>query len=177
MLHRYSDLAELCVSWSYDPSEKDSNICFCATKTLAGALKRRPGPWLEAGCSAVGRPKKQPADRRTVSLSCRLTSAERLTLEHAAMRAGMSASDYVRKLVLSGKVIVRENRRLDHASFDQLRRIGVNLNQLTRVANRTGNVPDEITQAVLAVERFIARELASGADSARRVMPDESDGS
>lgn len=124
----------------------------------------------------MGRPKKQPADRRTISLSCRLTEAERLVIEQAATRAGMSASDYVRKQLLSGKVIVRETRRLDHAAFDQLRRIGVNLNQLTRIANRTGKIPYEIAKLSAAIERLIVRELAPGSSVAEgRAPPVEGD--
>lgn len=105
------------------------------------------------------RPQKEPASRRTVCLSCRLTQAERLAIEQAALRAGLSASDYLRKLLLTGKVVVRENRSLDYATFDQLRRIGVNLNQLTRVANRTGNIPVELPEALALVERFVVRAL------------------
>ncbi|TIQ08754.1 MAG: MobC family plasmid mobilization relaxosome protein [Mesorhizobium sp.] len=114
------------------------------------------------GLLAMARPKKEPAERRAALLSCRLTSAERLAIEQAALRAGLSASEYMRRLLLAGKVIVRENRRLDHATYDQLRRIGVNLNQLTRVANRTGQIPAQIDEAVAAVARFIARELGGG---------------
>ncbi|MCV0381727.1 plasmid mobilization relaxosome protein MobC [Nitratireductor sp.] len=113
----------------------------------------------------MARPKKQPADRRTISLSCRLTEAERLIIEQAAIRAGLSASDYVRKQLLTGKVIVRENRSLDHAAYDQLRRIGVNLNQLTRIANRTGNLPRELASLTAEIERLIVREIAPGASA------------
>lgn len=119
----------------------------------------------------MGRPKKQPAERRTISLSCRLTEAERLIIEQAAIGAGLSASDYVRRQLLTGKVIVRENRSLDHATFDQLRRIGVNLNQLTRIANRTGNIPYEIAKVAAAIEQLIVRELAPDSAPAESKMP------
>lgn len=107
----------------------------------------------------MARPKKQPAERRTVSLSCRLTWPERLLIETAAAQAGLSLCEYVRQQVLAGKVTVRQNRALDHGVFDELRRIGVNLNQLTRLAHQTGKIPSEIAQAAAAVERVIIRHL------------------
>lgn len=128
----------------------------------------------------MARPKKQPAERRTVSLSCRLTQAERLKIEQEAIRAGMSASDYIRKLLLSGKLIIRENRKLDYRTYDQLRRIGVNLNQLTRLANRTGKIPYELERVSAAVEALIVRELGSEgggtSPAADGGKPSESDG-
>lgn len=107
----------------------------------------------------MARPKKQPAERRTISLSCRVTAQERLRIETAAGHAGISPSEYMRRQALMGRVIVRERRVIDHATFDQLRRIGVNLNQLTRLANQAGEVPSEVSRAAATVERFIIRAL------------------
>jgi uncharacterized protein (DUF1778 family) len=112
----------------------------------------------------MGRPKKQPAERRTVSLSCRLTPAERVRLETAATQVGLSTSEYIRRQALDGRVVIRQRRALDHASFDQLRRIGVNLNQLTRIANQRGFVPDAVSRAAEAVERAIADAVEPGGD-------------
>lgn len=110
----------------------------------------------------MGRPKKKLAERRGTALSFRVTAAERLKIEEAARRAGLSASDYVRARLLTGKLIIRENRRLDYAAFDQLRRIGVNLNQLTRLANRTGFIAPKIETVLREIERLIAREISPG---------------
>jgi Mobilization protein NikA len=107
----------------------------------------------------MARPKKQPAERRMVSLSCRVTALERLRIDTAAAQAGLSASEYIRQQALRGRVIVAERRTLDPAAFDQLRRIGVNLNQLTRVAHSSGEIPPEMARAAAAVERVIASFL------------------
>lgn len=107
----------------------------------------------------MGRPKKQPAERRTVSLSCRVTPQERLRIDTAAAHAGLSASEYIRRQALRGRVIVQEKRMLDHAAFDQLRRIGVNLNQLTRLAHQAGKVPPEVGKAAAVIERVVVRAL------------------
>lgn len=107
----------------------------------------------------MARPKKQPAERRTVSLSCRVTPGERLRIDSAAAHAGLSPSEYIRRQALTGRVTVQEKRTLDPAVFDQIRRIGVNLNQLTRLAHKARKIPPELGRAAAAVERTIARVL------------------
>ena len=105
------------------------------------------------------RPRKQPANRRTEAIACRLTAAERAQITMGARRAGLTVSDYLRQQALVGRVVVREQRRLDHAAFDQIRRLGVNLNQLTRLAHQTGQIPPEVARAAAAVEKVLGREI------------------
>jgi hypothetical protein len=105
------------------------------------------------------RPKKDDDARRTETLAFRLTPAERLRIEHAAIAAGLSASEYARELTLKGRIVMEQRIALDPASFDQLRRIGVNLNQLARIANQSKHAPPELARACAAVEKFLMREL------------------
>lgn len=105
------------------------------------------------------RPRKDTDDRRSESLAFRLTPAERLRVEHAAIAAGLSASEYARELTLKGRVVIQQRLALDPAAFDQLRRIGVNLNQLARVANQTRQPPPELARVCAAVEELLIREL------------------
>ncbi len=107
----------------------------------------------------MARPKKQPAERRTVSLSCRVTLLERLRIDAAAAQAGLSPSEYIRRQALTGRVTVQGKRTLDPALFDQIRRIGVNLNQLTRVAHMEGKIPSGLRAVTAAIERLIVRSL------------------
>lgn len=127
-----------------------------------GGITAAPGLSSRA-IRPMARPRKPPADRRTVSLSCRLTPAERLKVEHDALRAGLSASDYIRTLVLTGRIVVHENRTLDYQTYDQLRRIGVNLNQLARLANRTGKIPYELLKITAVLEQVITSQVTGGA--------------
>jgi hypothetical protein len=120
------------------------------------------------------RPKKNDDDRRTETLAFRLTPAERLRIEQAAVAAGLSASEYARELTLTGRVVMQQRLALDPAAFDQLRRIGVNLNQLARLANQTKHVPAELTRACAAVEQFILRQLT--ADPSLTAPPPRPDG-
>lgn len=83
----------------------------------------------------MGRPPKADADSRTVFVGVRLTADERATLERAATAAGVPVSAYLRQAALSGPVAISPRRSLEWPVLDQLRRIGVNLNQAVRVAN------------------------------------------
>ena len=117
------------------------------------------------------RPKKDTDDRRSEALAFRLTPAERLRVEHAAIAAGLSASEYARELTLKGRVVMEQRLALDPAVFDQLRRIGVNLNQLARVANQSKHAPPELARACAAVEKFLMREMDAHGPAAARSGP------
>jgi hypothetical protein len=103
----------------------------------------------------MARPKKNPGELKAEFLAFRLTPSERLEIEEAASKAGMSAAAYARMLTLSRRVPIRQHSTLDHAVFDQLRRIGVNLNQLTRLANATGQIPPGLTRTFAAIHRIL----------------------
>jgi hypothetical protein len=118
------------------------------------------------------RPRKELDDRRSETLAIRLTSAERIRVEQAAFAAGLSASEYARSLVLAGRVVVRQNRALDHAAFDELRRIGVNLNQLTRLAHQRGQFPAGLADVFATLERILIRELEGEVGQAAPNGPD-----
>jgi hypothetical protein len=107
----------------------------------------------------MARPKKNPGELKAEFLAFRLTPSERLQIEEAARDAGMSAAAYARMLTLSRRVTVRQHSTLDPAVFDQLRRIGVNLNQLTRLANATGTIPPELSRTFAAINRILQLAL------------------
>jgi uncharacterized protein (DUF1778 family) len=107
----------------------------------------------------MARPKKDYAALRTESIAFRLTLAQRLRIEEAAAIAGVSLAEYVRRQSLKGRIVVHEHRSLDPAAYDQLRRIGVNLNQLVRRTNRTGRAPPEVAGLCAAIEEILASEL------------------
>ena len=120
----------------------------------------------------MARPRKEPDERRSETLAIRLTAAQRIRVEQAALAAGLSASEYARSLVLAGRVVVRQNRALDHAAFDELRRIGVNLNQLTRLAHQRGQFPAGLSDVFVTLDRILIRELDGDAGRAAHNGPD-----
>ena len=114
----------------------------------------------------MARPKIEEEARRTETLAFRMTPVERMQIEHHAIEAGLSASEYVRMQALRGQVVVQKKRGLDPAVFDELRRIGVNLNQLARRANQTGRISAGLTAALASLEQILVRDID---DSGRAV--------
>ena len=60
-------------------------------------------------------------------------------LEHAK-KAGLSLSEYMRRMSCDGKIVVNDNRA-DVGLIRELNKIGVNLNQMVRKFNATGKAP------------------------------------
>jgi hypothetical protein len=105
------------------------------------------------------RPRKDDAERRTAQIGVRYTERELEQLARAAARAGLPVAAYIRQLSLSGRVVVAERRSLDWPVLDELRRIGINLNQAMRVANARGRISPALESAAIAVERFLMQEI------------------
>ena len=111
-----------------------------------------------------GRPKKAAADLRTTQIQIRLTPREKARIEHEAGEAGLSASDYLRRRALDRPV----EARVDADARALLRRLGVNLNQLVRVAHRAGQVEHEDDLGALLAEVRAAVVELGGESAAPR---------
>jgi hypothetical protein len=81
--------------------------------------------------------------------------AEYLRIRRAAQKANMSLSDFTRLMLLSGTAPVRQMQTFDPEVYDQLRRIGINLNQAVHKLHATGRIPPELARASAIVESFI----------------------
>jgi len=98
-------------------------------------------------------------ERRTAKVTVQLAPTERQQLEAAAAREGKALSDYVRQLCLrrgGAAPVVAGTRRNPQAKelADALRAIGINLNQLTRVANQTGELRRQ-SELTLVIDRLV----------------------
>ena len=78
----------------------------------------------------LGRPRKSPDELRTAEVRCRLTPAEKLKLTEDARACGLSAAEYVRRLVLGHKPCGRGE--CDPRLLYELNAVGNNLNQAVR---------------------------------------------
>ena len=108
----------------------------------------------------MARPKKSRSERLTESVHFRVLPSDFLRVTKAAENAGMSLTDYARRQLLAGRVIVKQTRKLDHAAYDQIRRIGVNLNQLTRLAHTTDIFPPPgLSEVCALIERFLMEHV------------------
>lgn len=111
----------------------------------------------------MARPRKDINELRTEVVRFLVRPGELAAIHEAAVRAGFpSLSAYARSLVIDGRVIVRQSRALDFETYDQLRRIGINLNQAVAKLNATGKTSPQLDRAAQAVERFIAEHLGDG---------------
>lgn len=114
----------------------------------------------------MARPKKTPDERRDLRVAFRLTASDALAIEARAKAAGVSVSQYARDMSLNGRVAIVERPGLDFDTLDQLRRIGVNLNQLTREYHRRGHhdsdyLRDLCGQIEAVIGDAISQEISS----------------
>jgi hypothetical protein len=101
------------------------------------------------------RPPKGGDEQRSETLRCRVRPADYLKVRRAAEGAGLSVSEYARRLVLTGEVTIRHLHSMDAEAVEQIRKIGVNLNQAVHKLHATGKIPPELASAAEAVERYI----------------------
>ena len=114
----------------------------------------------------MARPRKPPPERLTESVHFRVLPSDFLRVTKAAENAGMGLTDYARRQLLAGRVIVHQTRKLDHAAYDQSRRIGVNLNQLTRLAHTKDIMPPPgLSEVCTLIEQFLREHIAYGSES------------
>lgn len=103
-----------------------------------------------------GRPRKDPAERRSHTHGLRLSPNEKEELEERAERAGLSLSAYIRRRALGKPVKTQVDKQATH----ELNRIGVNLNQIAHVAN-AGDLEHIEAEAAETIEevRALIEEL------------------
>ena len=116
----------------------------------------------------MARPKKPTSDRREQWIKARVSPAEHADILTRAARARLSPSEFLRRSALTPTgaspaaepvAVAEETAQAEFELIDQLRRIGVNLNQLTRVANQTGYMPDGLEEALAKVDQLLDRMI------------------
>ena len=110
----------------------------------------------------MARPSIEPEERLSEIFRVAMRPADKLAVFRAADLARMSPSEYGRKMLLTGKVVRVQTSKPDPATFDELRRIGVNLNQAVHKFHASGNVPPALARAAAAIEEFLFRHLDDG---------------
>ena len=103
-------------------------------------------------------------ERKSESVTFRLTASERAALEAAAASAAASESDYLRALVRDRELSVArlplDGARLDEAVL-ALKRSGNCLNQVARRLNSGGGVPAAEAADALRAHREAAEALSA----------------
>ncbi len=122
-----------------------------------------PPPGLRVGAISLtrfmARPRKLETARRTRRLIVRTTDEDQVRISANAQNAGLRVSEYIRRVAVDGHIILRQQSGYGIALAVQLRRIGVNLNQLTRVANTEGELPEELARLLPKIETILDRVL------------------
>jgi hypothetical protein len=105
-------------------------------------------------------------ERLTSSFQAKCTPSERKKLDAAAGAHGMSLSDYARRVVLRRPVeppADRMRRNPEVAElYEQVRALGVNMNQLAHHAHATGEIRDipELRELCEEIRTVFARIIA-----------------
>ena len=100
----------------------------------------------------MSRPKVDEKDKRIVQVNIRLTTTEASTIDEHAKASGLSPANWIRVKIFTGKFPTVKMSPLDSSVYLELKRIGVNLNQVTHKIN-AGEFPKEylVRQLELAI--------------------------
>ena len=94
----------------------------------------------------IARPRLPPVEKRTEILQIRVSPIERAKIEAKADQANLFMSDYLRTIALKPRVTIKQTRDLDFATREELRRVGVNLNQIAKAMNAGQGLPVSLAQ-------------------------------
>jgi hypothetical protein len=117
----------------------------------------------------VARPRKPDAAKREVKFTVRFRPQDMRAVEDRAAKAGLSPTEYVRRQALCGRVVSDGTRRADPVLVMELNRIGVNLNQLVRKANATGEILSARVEPLCAqIADFVMKAIEADHDPDNR---------
>ena len=111
----------------------------------------------------MARPRKKEAEKLTRRLPhVRCTEGEYARIVSRAAQAGLTQSEYVRRMALDGEVVIRQSTS-DFEVANQLRRIGVNINQAMRSFHQSDREVPEIVGRVYAKLETLLDQILDGA--------------
>lgn len=96
----------------------------------------------------MGRPRVNDKDKRLVQVNIRLTTDENNKVKQFASASGLNPANWIRIKIFTGKFPAVKMSSLDSSVYLEIKKIGVNLNQVTHKIN-AGEFPKE----------YLARQL------------------
>ncbi len=93
--------------------------------------------------------------QKTIVRSVRFSPEEWQILRLKARSANLPVTTFIRRAALRREI----QHRTTPAAIKAVNRVGVNLNQLTRVANATGRIPPKLQETLEAVDDTLERLL------------------
>ncbi|MGZ5199717.1 MAG: plasmid mobilization protein [Telluria sp.] len=85
--------------------------------------------------SAGGRPKGDPAARRSATIGVRVSASEYAALREKAAQLNMTPAQWLREAALSRRLPSPPVAEVNRQQYVELARLAANLNQLARLAN------------------------------------------
>ena len=123
-------------------------------------LSPPPKPQLEER-NRIARPQLPPAEKRSEILQIRVSPIERAKIEAKADQSSMVMSEYLRGVALKPKLKIIQGRQLDFEATDQLRRVGVLLNQIAKAMNaKQEALPSSLVDATEKLDAIFSVILA-----------------
>jgi len=114
----------------------------------------------------MARPTIDPAKKRTGGVRVPLSPVELAKLKAKADHAEMNVTAFVRAAALGQDVIVRKSSAPDFLTRDELRRIGVNLNQIAKAMNASRDaLPASLISACEKLDLLFDQWLAYDPES------------
>jgi len=108
----------------------------------------------------MARPHKSPTDRHSESVRVSLRPADLARIQSQADKAETTVTDFVRASALGQKLTVIQSDAPDFDTVEQLRRIGVNLNQIAKAMNAQTTVqPAELKTVCMKLETLLDKWL------------------
>jgi hypothetical protein len=102
----------------------------------------------------MARPKKSETFERREQINLRLTSDEKEALRQRAIACGLTQTDYARRIIFG--VPVSFKQEADPKLIIALNRIGVNLNQMSRMFNNKAiPAPEDLEHALKTFNQVI----------------------
>jgi hypothetical protein len=120
----------------------------------------------------MARPKIDPSKRRTEQVNLRLSPAELMTLQGKADAAGTTAVAFARSAALGRTVKAPPTSSVDFDTRQELRRIGVNLNQIAKALNaRREALPASLEATCAKLDALFDRIMPADGSEGRQFRP------
>ena len=111
----------------------------------------------------MARPKADPTDRRDLRVNLRVSPVEFAVIQEKADAMGQPLAAFARAAVLSRKLPTAAGPAVDFETKHELRRIGVNLNQIAKALNaRREAMPQSLDRVCRELEGILDRMTGYG---------------
>ena len=104
----------------------------------------------------MGRPRINDSEKRLIQVNIRLTTDENYKVNEFASACGLSPANWIRAKVFTGKLPAVKMSPIDASVYVELKRIGVNLNQVTHKIN-SGEFPKEYLERQLELANLLKK--------------------